>query len=94
MAAASTSSTHSELLHSNLVLDVEDSNVYSDEALELETDVRFDNFALLSHLAARLRDSLPRGTHVKGSIPYPGAFTGKELVVRIHSAHVHGTERG
>lgn len=42
---------------------------------------RFVNLSLLSHLANRLRDRVPRGTHVKGSIPYPGAFTGKDIVV-------------
>ena len=30
----------------------------------------FVNFALLSHPAVLLRDRIPRGTHVKGSIPY------------------------
>ncbi|KAJ7594214.1 CNH domain-containing protein [Mycena floridula] len=40
----------------------------------------FVNFSLLSHLAVQLRDKVPRGTHVKGSIPYPRAFTGKDIV--------------
>jgi hypothetical protein len=51
-----------------------------EEDEELEED-RFVNLALLSHLANRLRDRIPRGTHVKGSIPYPRAFTGKDIVV-------------
>jgi hypothetical protein len=51
-----------------------------DEDEELEED-RFVNLSLLSHLANRLRDRVPRGTHVKGSIPYPMAFTGKDIVV-------------
>ena len=42
---------------------------------------RFVILALLSHLAVRLRDKVPRGTHVKGSIPYDRAFTGKDIVV-------------
>ncbi|EGN96888.1 hypothetical protein SERLA73DRAFT_58376 [Serpula lacrymans var. lacrymans S7.3] len=46
---------------------------------------RFVNFALLSHLAVRLRDKVPRGTHVKSSIPYPRAFTGKDIVSTIQS---------
>jgi hypothetical protein len=50
-------------------------------------DSRFVNFSLLSHIAVRLRDRVPRGTHVKGSIPYPKAFTGKDIVVS-HSAVV------
>ncbi|KAF9454366.1 Dbl homology domain-containing protein [Macrolepiota fuliginosa MF-IS2] len=32
-----------------------------------------------------LRDKVLRGTHVKGSIPYPNAFTGKDVVSTIHS---------
>jgi hypothetical protein len=51
-----------------------------EEDEELEED-RFVNLSLLSHLANRLRDRVPRGTHVKGSIPYPRAFTGKDIVV-------------
>jgi hypothetical protein len=58
-----------------------------DEDEELEED-RFVNLSLLSHLANRLRDRVPRGTHVKGSIPYPMAFTGKDIVVcYLHQAH-------
>jgi hypothetical protein len=41
---------------------------------------RFVNFSLLSHLAVCLRDRVPRGTHVKSSIPYPRTFTGKDVV--------------
>lgn len=43
---------------------------------------RFINLSLLSNLAVQLRDKVPRGTHVKGSVPYPRAFTGKDIVVR------------
>ena len=52
-----------------------------------DDEARFVNFSLLSHIAMQLRDKVPRGTHVKGSIPYPRAFTGKDIVVRdlIHS---------
>ena len=45
---------------------------------------RFINYFLLSHIAVQLRDKIPRGTHVKGSIQYPRAFTGKDIVVRDH----------
>jgi len=48
---------------------------------EEEDETRFVNFSLLSHIAMQLRDKVPRGTHVKGSIPYPRAFTGKDIVV-------------
>ena len=49
---------------------------------EEDDESRFVNFSLLSHIAVQLRDKVPRGTHVKGSIPYPRAFTGKDIVVR------------
>lgn len=58
---------------------------FEDES-EGEDDSRFVNFSLLSHIAVRLRDRVPRGTHVKGSIPYPRAFTGKDIVVSPRSA--------
>jgi hypothetical protein len=44
-------------------------------------DRRFINPSFLSHLAVQLRDKVPRDTHVKGNIPYPRAFTGKDIVV-------------
>ena len=56
----------------------DDGEPYTDSE---EDESMFVNFALLSHLAVRLRDRIPRGTHVKGSIPYPRAFTGKDIVV-------------
>ncbi|KAG6812340.1 hypothetical protein H0H92_003329 [Tricholoma furcatifolium] len=46
---------------------------------------RYVNFSLLSHLAVQLRDKVPRGEHVKGNIPYPRAFTGKDIVSTIQS---------
>lgn len=49
---------------------------------EYEEEDRFVNLSLLSHIAVRLRDKIPRGTHVKGGIPYHRAFTGKDIVVR------------
>lgn len=41
----------------------------------------FLNLSLLSHIAVQLRDKVPRSTHVKSSIPYERAFTGKDIVV-------------
>ena len=55
----------------------EDDEYYSDE----ESLDSFVNFSLLSNIAVWMRDQVPRGTHVKGSIPYPRAFTGKDIVV-------------
>ena len=45
----------------------------------------FLNTALLSHIAVKLRDKVPRATHVKESIPHQNAFTGKDIVVRVRS---------
>lgn len=53
--------------------------LYEDQSED--DDMSFINYSLLSHLAMLLRDKVPRGTHVKGSIPYPNAFTGKDIVV-------------
>ncbi|EKM81602.1 hypothetical protein AGABI1DRAFT_54457, partial [Agaricus bisporus var. burnettii JB137-S8] len=46
---------------------------------------RFINYFLLSHIAVQLRDKIPRGTHVKGSIPYHRGFTGKDIVSTIQA---------
>jgi hypothetical protein len=56
----------------------DDDEFYSEE----ESLDSFVNFSLLSNIAVWLRDQVPRGTHVKGSIPYSRAFTGKDIVVR------------
>jgi len=42
---------------------------------------QFIDHWLLSNLAVQLYERVPRGTHVKGSVPYPRAFTGKDVVV-------------
>lgn len=55
------------------------SDTYEDD--EEEDTESFVNYALLSHLAVLLRDKVPKSTHTKGSIPYPNAFTGKDIVV-------------
>ncbi|KAJ6607005.1 hypothetical protein B0H10DRAFT_2073442 [Mycena sp. CBHHK59/15] len=74
--------------------DVEEEEYWEEEDEDDET--RFINFALLSHVAVQFRDKVPRGTHVKGSIPYPRAFTGKDVVTTIQSqiqrdlAIIHG----
>ncbi|KAH7069385.1 hypothetical protein BKA62DRAFT_807882, partial [Auriculariales sp. MPI-PUGE-AT-0066] len=57
---------------------------YEEEEEEDEDDVdRFVNLALLSHIAVKVRDQVPRGTHVKGGIPYQRAFTGRDIVNTI-----------
>ncbi|KAF7371040.1 hypothetical protein MSAN_00738200 [Mycena sanguinolenta] len=62
----------------------EEEDEYWDED-EDDDETRFINFSLLSHVAVQFRDKVPRGTHVKGSIPYPRAFTGKDIVTTIQS---------
>ncbi|RDX54148.1 Dbl-like domain-containing protein [Lentinus brumalis] len=69
-------------LHDNY--DEDEDEFYEEDPSE-DGDDRFFNPALLSHIAVRLRDKVPRGTHVKGSIPYPRAFTGKDIVSTIQS---------
>ncbi|RPD64513.1 Dbl-like domain-containing protein [Lentinus tigrinus ALCF2SS1-7] len=69
-------------LHDNYA---EEEDEFYDEDPSEDGDDRFFNPALLSHIAVRLRDKVPRGTHVKGSIPYPRAFTGKDIVSTIQS---------
>ncbi|EMD39100.1 hypothetical protein CERSUDRAFT_47353 [Gelatoporia subvermispora B] len=71
-------------LHEDYAAEEED-YFYDDDDPSEEGDDRFFNPALLSHIAVRLRDKVPRGTHVKGSIPYPRAFTGKDIVSTIQS---------
>ncbi|KAJ6561073.1 signal transducer [Mycena vulgaris] len=63
--------------------EVEDA--YWEDEDEEDDESRFVNFSLLSHIAVQLRDKVPRGTHVKGSIPYPRAFTGKDIVSTIQA---------
>ncbi|KAF7790213.1 hypothetical protein EIP86_001165 [Pleurotus ostreatoroseus] len=64
----------------------EESEYYDDEdPSDEDGDDRFFNPSLLSHIAVRLRDKVPRGTHVKGSIPYERAFTGKDIVSTIQT---------
>lgn len=66
--------------------EADDEIEWMEDESEGEDDSRFVNFSLLSHIAVRLKDRVPRGTHVKGSIPYPRAFTGKDIVVSLCSA--------
>jgi len=54
--------------------DEEDDDNFEDQA-------QFLDLSLLSNIAVQLQQKLPRGTHVKGSVPYQRAFTGKDLVV-------------
>ncbi|CAL1714491.1 unnamed protein product [Somion occarium] len=62
-----------------------DEDYFPEDDQSEEGDDRFFNPALLSHIAVRLKDKVPRGTHVKGGIPYPRAFTGRDIVSTIQS---------
>lgn len=44
------------------------------------------NQALLSHMAIFLKDRVPRAEHVRGAIPYPMAFTGRDIVSTLERA--------
>ena len=81
----------SDMLHALTNYDPEDPGEIDDAEIQDDywedddddDESRFINFSLLSHMAVQLRDKVPRGTHVKGSIPYHRAFTGKDVVVRL-----------
>ncbi|KAF7357057.1 hypothetical protein MVEN_01042500 [Mycena venus] len=77
-------SNYNENERGRLELHDEEEDEYWDEEEE-DDETRFINFSLLSHVAVQFRDKVPRGTHVKGSIPYPRAFTGKDVVTTIQS---------
>jgi hypothetical protein len=77
-------------LHEDYIDEGDETGFYDDDYESDEYDSRFVDFSLLSHIAMRLRDKVPRDTHVKGSIPYPRAFTGKDVVVcifRLYASH-------
>jgi hypothetical protein len=61
-----------------------DDELYPPDEFDEDSDERFINFAFLSNIAVQLRDKVQRGTHVKGGVPYPQAFTGKDIVVCSH----------
>lgn len=44
------------------------------------------NQALLSNMATWLKDRVPRAEHVRGAIPYPMSFTGRDIVSTLERA--------
>ncbi|KAJ3901831.1 CNH domain-containing protein [Lentinula edodes] len=84
---------HPEERHDQLGVDADEASYDWDEDYELQqqrndneySSDEFINYSLLSHLAVQLRDKVPRGVHVKASIPYEGAFTGKDIVDTVQS---------
>ena len=65
-------------------LELHDDGDESDDPDEVD-ELRFVNLSLLSHVANLLKNKVPRGTHVKGGIPYSKAFTGKDVVSTIQT---------
>jgi len=63
-------------------LELHDDGDESDDPDDID-ELRFVNLSLLSHVANLLKNKVPRGTHVKGGIPYSKAFTGKDVVSTI-----------
>ncbi|KAF5361963.1 hypothetical protein D9756_002198 [Leucocoprinus leucothites] len=51
----------------------------------------FTNYSLLSHIAVRLHDKVPRATHNKGGVGHPRAFTGRDIVTTIQTLIQHLT---
>jgi hypothetical protein len=85
LQSPSTTPDQKQVFHSE-VTRLSDPSQGADEELYTDTEEdesSFASFALLSHLAVHLRSCVPRGTHVKGSIPYPRAFTGKDIAVSV-----------
>ena len=66
--------------------------VDDDFSLHSEDADDFFNSSLLSHIAVKLRDKVPRETHVKGGIPYHNAFTGRDVVVCSRYMHCGGAQ--
>ncbi|KAH9810846.1 CNH domain-containing protein [Melampsora americana] len=59
---------------------------FRSEALSRSSQLNLDpnfNIALMSHVGKFLKDNVPKGTKIKGSIEYPLAFTGREAVSTI-----------
>ena len=65
-------------------LELHDDGDESDDPDDID-ELRFVNLSLLSHVANLLKNKVPRGTHVKGGIPYCKAFTGKDVVSTIQT---------
>ena len=65
-------------------LELHDDAEESDDPDDID-ELRFVNLSLLSHVANLLKNKVPRGTHVKGGIPYSKAFTGKDVVSTIQT---------
>jgi hypothetical protein len=82
-------STHAGLIVSEAVSNAEQKHgTHGDAAACSDADDGVEplrvslNLALLSNLARLLQENVRRATHIKQGIPYEGAFTGADIVVR------------
>jgi hypothetical protein len=53
---------------------------YEEEAEE-QNEMNFFSPSLLSHVSVQLRDRVERDSHIKGGIPWPQSFTGRDIIV-------------
>lgn len=58
---------------------------YEEEGDE-QNEMNFFSPSLLSHVSVQLRDRVGRNSHIKGGIPWPNSFTGRDIVVSHPSA--------
>jgi hypothetical protein len=54
---------------------------YDEEEAEEQNEMNFFSPSLLSHVSVQLRDRVERNSHIKGGIPWPKSFTGRDVIV-------------
>lgn len=52
-----------------------------EEEVEEQNEMNFFSPSLLSHVSVQLRDRVERNSHIKGGIPWPKSFTGRDIIV-------------
>jgi len=52
-----------------------------EEEVEEQNEMNFFSPSLLSHVSVQLRDRVERNSHIKGGIPWPKSFTGRDVIV-------------
>jgi hypothetical protein len=55
-----------------------------EEEVEEQNEMNFFSPSLLSHVSVQLRDRVERNSHIKGGIPWPKSFTGRDIIVSPH----------
>ncbi|KAH8084690.1 Dbl homology domain-containing protein, partial [Filobasidium floriforme] len=58
---------------------------YDEEEAEEQNEMNFFSPSLLSHVSVQLRDRVERNSHIKGGIPWPKSFTGRDVITTIQS---------